>query len=172
MIPPIHENYKDYRPPWDARSTIEKLLSVLPTHYLSGLQSVVLTNAASIGRGKTQRIQGKKYLRQSCLGFYHHKRKGEQPWIEIVVDNIISGIPRALMRVPPLRNIVLADTLFHEIGHHLDNTIGAPARSGEAAAEAWQRRLLRSYFRKQYWYLLPVVKIAAFFVIRKRAAAL
>jgi len=78
------------------------------------------------------------------------------------------------MRVPLLRNIVLAGTLFHEIGHHLDNTIGAPARGGEAAAEAWQGRLLRFYFRKQYWYLLPFVRIANVLfgrVIRKRAAA-
>jgi hypothetical protein len=83
-------------------------------------------------------------------------------------------MPRALMRVPLLRNIALADTLFHEIGHHLDNTIGAPARRGEAAAEAWQVRLLKFYFRKQYWYLLPFVRIANVLlgkVIRKRAAA-
>jgi hypothetical protein len=175
VIVPIYENYKGYRPPWDARSTIAKLFSALPNRYLSGLQSVVLTNAAAIGRGKTQRVNGKKHLRQSCLGFYHRKRNGEQPWIEIVVGNAISAfrVPRVLMRVPLLRNIVLADTLFHEIGHHLDDTIGARARSGEAAAEGWQGRLIVFYFRKKYWYLMPVVRIAKWLfdrVIRKHLA--
>ena len=59
---PVHENYKDYRPPRYVQFTITELLSTLPEHYLSGLQSVVLTNAAALGKGKTGRIQGKKYL--------------------------------------------------------------------------------------------------------------
>jgi hypothetical protein len=50
---PIHESYEDYRPPRYAHSTIAKLLSELPEAYLSGLRSVVLTNASAIGRGKT-----------------------------------------------------------------------------------------------------------------------
>jgi hypothetical protein len=95
---------------------------VLPEHYLSGLQSVVLTNAKAIGKGKTGRVQGRKYLRNRCLGYYHRKRgDGEPAWIEIVVDNIIAayvtpGMPRFLMHIPCLRDIAFADTLFHEVG--------------------------------------------------------
>src|SRR5437870_2617334 len=40
-------------------------------------------------------------------------------------------------------------------GHHLERTIGAPAPGGQAAAEAWKNRLLCSYLRKSYWYLVP-----------------
>src|ERR1039457_4847830 len=68
---PIYENYKDYRPPRHARSSVTKLLSELPSQYLSGLQSVVLTNATAIGDCKTHRVKGKKYPRQTCRGFYH-----------------------------------------------------------------------------------------------------
>lgn len=162
---PVHENYQDYRPPRYARSTIDRLLSVLPKNYLSGLQSVVLTNATAIGRGKTGRVQGRKYLRNRCLGYYHRRWKGEPAWIEIVVDNIVAAyvppdMPRFWMHIPILRNFAFADTLFHEVGHHLDHTIGAPARSGEAAAEAWNVRLMVSYFRKHYWYFAPFVGIA------------
>jgi hypothetical protein len=162
---PVYENYKDYQPPRYAYSAIVNLLSKLPKQYLSGLQSVVLTNAMAIGRGKTCRVNGKKYIRHECLGFYHPKKKGEAPWIEIVVDNVIaaffaSHMPHILWRLPVVRNMRFADTLFHEIGHHLDYTLGAPARSGEAAAEEWKKRLLRSYARKHYWYLVPLMRYA------------
>ena len=53
---PIYENYKDYRAPTYAHATIEELVSSLPKHCVSGLESVVLTNAAAVGKGKTGRI--------------------------------------------------------------------------------------------------------------------
>lgn len=172
---PLYENYKDYRPPRYAYSTVAKLLSKLPQNYLSGLQSVVLTNSTAIGKGKTRRVTGKKYARRQCLGFYHPKRNGEQAWIEIVVDNIVANwfgpaMPRFLPHVPVIRNSAFADTLFHEVGHHLDHTVGAPAPSGEAAADAWQRRLLHTYFRKHYWYLVPFLKLAVRWIPRPPSA--
>src|SRR5437762_12971135 len=50
-------------------------------------------------------------------------------------------------------------SLVVEVGHHLDNTLGAAARNGEAAAESWNKRLMVSYFHKHYWYLIPLVGI-------------
>jgi len=157
---PIHESYKGYRPPQYAYPTIARLLSRVPTHYLSGLESVVLTNASAIGKGKTGRVAGKKYARRDCLGFYHPILKGEQAWIEIVVDNIVNhwfapGMLRLMAYIPPMRDMVFARVVYHELGHHLDHTIGAPAPSGESAAEAWKKKLSRTYFRRRYWYLAP-----------------
>ena len=68
--------------------------------------------------------------------------------------------------IPILRNVAFASTLYHEVGHHLEHTIGAPAPGGEAAAEAWKKRLLRSYFRKCYWYLVPFLGVARAIVVR------
>jgi hypothetical protein len=124
-----------------------------------------LTNGDAIGRGKTRRVAGQKYARRECLGFYHPKRDGEPTWIEIVVDNIVEScfgprMPRFMPYIPVARNLAFASTLFHEVGHHLEHTIGAPAPNGEAAAEAWQKRLLRSYFFKSYWYFVPFLGIA------------
>ncbi len=166
MTVPVYENYQEYQPPPYARSAILNLLSVLPPGYLAGLQSVVLTNATAIGSGKTGRVKGKKYFRNRCLGFYHPKWKGEQPWIEIVVDNVISdyfrrGLPPVMSRISVLRNLAFGNTLYHEIGHHLDHIFGATAPSGEAAAESWSGRLLMPCIsRKRYWYLIPVLPIA------------
>jgi len=171
----VHENYKNYRPPHGVRTTIEKLLSAVPEEFQAGLESVVLTNSVAVGKGKTHRVKGRKYRQQSCGGFYHPRHKSERPWIEIVVDNTLGNTPPLVLRIPLVRELMLAGTLFHELGHHLDSTVGAPAPSGEAAAEAWRKRLSRSYFRKHYWYLIVPLKIllAPFSrIIRQRVAAM
>jgi len=98
----IRENYKEYQPPSNIRRTVEKLLSSLPERYQSGLESVVLTNAGAVSRGKTNRIRGKKYRQQECGGFYHHRYKGDPAWIEIIVDNVIATTPAMAMKVPLL----------------------------------------------------------------------
>ena len=170
----VHENYKNYSPPHGVRSSIEKLLSAVPKEFQGGLESVVLTNSGSVGKGKTGRLKGRKYRQQRCGGFYHPRRKGERPWIEIVVDNTVGDTPSLILRIPLIREIMLAGTLFHELGHHFDATVGAPAPSGEAAAEAWRKRLSRSYFRKHYWYVIvPLNILLAPFsrIIRQRVAA-
>lgn len=111
------------------------------------------------------RIAGRKYARDTCLGFYHSKAKGEPAWIEIVIDNIVAGWFRArptrvMFHLPVVRDLVFADTLFHDLGHHFEHTVGAPDRGSEASAETWNKRLLRSYFRKRYWYLAPFLGLA------------
>ena len=171
----VHENYRNYNPPQGVRSAIEKLLSAVPEEFQAGLVSVVLTNSDSVGKGKTRRVKGRKYRQRSCGGFYHPRHKGERPWIEVVVDNTLGDTPPLLLRIPLIRELMLAGTLFHELGHHLDATVGAPAPSGEAAAEAWRKRLSRSYFRKHYWYLIiPLNILLAPFhrIIGRRVAAI
>jgi hypothetical protein len=59
----------------------------------------------------------------------------------------------------PLSDLILARVLFHELGHHLDATVGAAAPGGEAAAEDWSRRLGRGYIRRRYWWLRPFLDV-------------
>jgi hypothetical protein len=151
----VHESYRNYQPPPWIRPTVERLLAAIPAAHLSGLGAVVLTDAAAIGVGKTSRVAGRKYNRNTCLGFYQRKHRGTPASIEIVVDNAIAGWPTWVLALNLCRDLVLARVLFHELGHHLDATIGAAARTGEAAAEDWRRRLGRRYFRRRYWWLRP-----------------
>ncbi len=97
---PVVEGYKDYLPPRGVRRTIEKLLSSLPKHYISGLESVVMTNAGAVGRGKTTRYGDWKYNLRDCRGLYYGQPTNGKPWIEIVVDNIIPDWPQWVLRVP------------------------------------------------------------------------
>jgi hypothetical protein len=77
---------------------------------------------------------------------------------------MLADLPRPLFAVPLARDMVVSETLFHELGHHLDATLGAAARGGEAAAEDWSHRLTRAYLRKRYWYLRPLIKAGGLLV--------
>jgi hypothetical protein len=163
----IREAYRNYSPPKWVRPTVERLLAGAAAP-VSQLGAVVLTNGAAVGEGKTRRVAGRKYRRDVCLGFYRRKHGSEPASIELVIDNTIAGLRFPFLRFELFREIVVARTLFHELGHHLDATIGAPARSGEAAAEAWRYRLSQEYFQKQYWWLKPLARILRPVVKRMR----
>ena len=154
----IQENYSNFVPPPRFRKTVERLLASLPSGHLSGLESVVLTNSATLGKGKTKRIRGRKYPESACLGFYHRGTRENGPWIELVVDNIVSSAPEFMMRWQFLADLIVSGTLYHEVGHHLEGTIGSTSRAGEQAAEAWAKRLKQSHFEKRYRLLVPVLK--------------
>ena len=139
----VHESYRDYRAPRWIRPTVERLLAAIPAAHLSGLGTVVLTDAAAVGVGKTRRVGRPEDNRSACLGFYHRKHGGTPAAVEIVVDNAVAGWPAFVFALNLFRDMVLARVLFHELGHHLDATIGAAAPTGEAAAEDWNRRLGR-----------------------------
>ena len=156
----VQEAYKDYEPPTWVRPTVERLLASVPAAYLSKVQAIVLTDAASQNPGKTQRMRGRKFDRRALRGFYHPQQTGSAASIHIVVDNVVAAAPVPfLLSFRLFREQLLADVLFHELGHHLDVTVGASARGGEAAAEDWCRRLTRTYFRRRYWWLRPIAAV-------------
>jgi hypothetical protein len=154
---------------------VTQLLASVSDQHVGGVSAILLTESALIGRGKTRRVAKRKYAIQDCLGFYHPRSPREPPSIVLVVDNIIAGVPRFLWRVPFLRETLLGSVLFHEIGHHLNDTVGSLAGGEEASAEEWRRRLGRIHFRTKYWYLRPVVRplrfvvAAAVRVLRRKA---
>jgi hypothetical protein len=41
--------------------------------------------------------------------------------------------------------MVVGRVLFHEVGHHLDATLGSVGRTGEGSAHAWEARLSSRY---------------------------
>lgn len=171
----VQEAYTDYEPPTWVRPTVERLLSAAPAAYLSSVQAIVLTDAASQNAGKTQRMRGRKFDRRASRGFYHPKQAGSAAAIHIVVDNVIAAAPVPfLLSFRLFREHLLAEVLFHELGHHLDVTVGAFVRGGEAAAEDWSRRLSRTYFHRQYWWSRPIARVmlplVAWEVRRRRRA--
>ena len=170
---PIHENYKEYQAPLWVRPTVERLLASLQSQHIGGLRSVVLSDSAAVGRGRTGRVKGRKYNRHDCRGFYHEAWRGEAPWIELVIDNILASQAASLLRWQLFRDLAIGRTLYHEVGHHLHATVGSAAEGGEASAENWRKRLSKLHGRKRYWYLRPLrLFLLAFLWLLRRARAL
>jgi hypothetical protein len=153
---PVREDYKTYIPPAWIKHTVCELLESLSVEHVGGLFSIVLTESAQIRKGKTRRVAGRKYALKECLGFYRGRWRGEPPAIFLVVDNIIRTRPTWFWRLPLAGDVALGAVLFHEIGHHLNATVGSLAGGEEASAEEWKRRLSRIHLRRKYWYLRPL----------------
>jgi hypothetical protein len=166
---PIREDYQTYTPPPWVRQTVCELLESLSAEHVGGLSSVVLTESGRISKGKTHRVAGRKYAMKECLGLYRGRWRGEPPAVFIIVDNVISRRPWWFWRLPLLADTALGDVLFHEVGHHLNATIGSLAGGEEASAENWKRRLARLHVRRKYWYLRPVRKPLRFVLVGLRA---
>jgi hypothetical protein len=56
---------------------------------------------------------------------------------------MVKDLPGPLGRLQITRDLIVGRVLYHEIGHHLDVTLGSVGRGGEHGAEAWQATPLR-----------------------------
>ena len=157
----IVEAYKDWQPPIDGRKAVAAAISAVPNEHLIGLDRVVLTNAGGLNRSqrrKKTRWRGRTRNSREALGTYAQPWQGRAAYINLFVDNIIAQCPRAA-KLPPIRNALFADILFHEIGHHIHVTRTKQFRQREDVADDWARSLGESYLRGRRWYLAPLVKL-------------
>jgi hypothetical protein len=156
----IREFYNDYQPPKCAIGTVRKLIRTVPEKYLQGLESVVLTNQSGLSRkrrlGKVT-SRKRRHPRSSITGLYHPAYRGEKAWIELFVDKIEFSA-YGCWWIPLLREMAFGMVLFHEIGHHIDYMMKPGIREKEDVADDWRKKLFMNFFRKKYWYLIPVRK--------------
>ncbi len=156
----IKSAYHDYEPPFDVERAVRRMIDLTPPEYLAGLRTIVLRNSASLNR---ERRRSKTLSRKrrvavaKSTGLYHARWHGEPAWIEIFVDNVFEGCPRLFLWLSFLRESLLGDTVFHEIGHHVHFTKVPEYKEREDVAEKWRKRLCRDYLRTRFWYLLPLV---------------
>jgi hypothetical protein len=159
----VIEHYKDYSPPTDVRAMTRRLLCYVSPRYLIGLGHVVLTNTTALPRrrrrGKTW-ARGRKVSIVKAGGVYHAKTNTRPAWIEVFVDNTVLQ-DTVIRRVPVLRDLALAEILYHELGHHIHATLRPEHREPEGVADKWERRLTALYFRKRYWYLMPIMYLCS-----------
>lgn len=149
-MPKVVEDYRVYRAPEWVPRIVECLLKTVPEGQLRQVGSVTLRDSAGMPSGKSRRVRGRKFPVAECRGLYRQGHGSRGASIEIVVDNVLRGVPALLLRFDLIREVVLGRVLYHEVGHHLDATIGAPAPAGEAAAEAWSTRLLKNHTLKEH----------------------
>lgn len=158
----IRETYKDYSPPIPISRAIDKILAKIPSSYLSGLKTIVITNSANLPhyyrKGKT-RSRGKYIAMAGCQAFYHKSFNGESAWIQLLLDNMLYAVPKWALRIPFIRDLYIAPALFHEIGHHIHGTKAPEYKEPETVADQWKNRLLGHYLSRQYWYLVPLFRL-------------
>jgi hypothetical protein len=156
----IVEAYRNWVPPVNAAKTVARLVAGVPGRHLAGLESIILTNSSGLRHSRRREktwANTRKVRVVDCRGLYRQAWKGQPACIELFVDNIVKGRHPVVLRIPMLREMSFAETLYHEIGHHIHLTQAPEYRGREEVAENWERRLRRSYFWRTYWYLLAVL---------------
>jgi len=167
---PINEAYRNYKPRVNVSNTVRKLLDRVPPEYTRGLHCVVLTNLS--GQPRRSRLgkatpRGRRISASRIAGLYHQEWKGQPPWIELYVDQILGHWKPLPMWIPVLRDFAVARTLYHELGHHVHLFIRPEYREKEDVADAWRDKFMRMVLRRKYWYLIPVFKLRKM-ILRKR----
>jgi hypothetical protein len=157
--PEIIENYRDFEPPPQLRRIIDNLIDCVPPNYLMGLKTIILTNQAALTRDqRRQKIwsRKRKYRLAEARGTYHRATHSRPATVWLYVDNILKGTPAWTLRLPLVRYVEFGEVLHHEIGHHI-HAVHKPIHDGpENVADAWSRKLSINFFRKHYWYIVPV----------------
>lgn len=154
----ITKSYIGYTPPLDLTASVQLLIRYVPPKYLAGLECVVLTNASGLsheGRREKTWSRWKQVRIADALAFYQKTTPTSPARIQMFADNICNSWPTQLLRIPLLRHCVLANTLYHEIGHHIHAAVHPEYAEREAVADRWTRYLTTSFVKKRYWYLLP-----------------
>jgi hypothetical protein len=158
----IYENYGAYKPGLNVRKMVEELLDSIDPNYLQGLSSVVLSSQSQLprkGRRKKFLSRGRSLSVSRIRGFYRQSWQGQPAHIELYVDKILGPKPGWKVHIPTAGFFLIANTLFHELGHHLHKTQYPEFKEKEDVAEEWRKKLVKIAFQKRYPFALPFVKL-------------
>jgi len=151
----IREQYLDYTPPVVLYRSLRLLLRYVPQEYLANLHTITLTNSAAMLKmyhGKI--LSEKRRVRPAdCRGLYGRGN------IYLITDQMFSDCSEFFLLLPPVKTYLIAETLYHEIGHHIHRLEHPGYRANqETVADEWRDKLLRDFARQRYWYFGPLVR--------------
>lgn len=135
---------------------ITNLLTNIPSIYFQGINNVLLINSSDLNRSrrKSKTKSSKNIKIVESYGLYHPKYKGQEPYIELFLDNIFKNYHKNVFKIPILKEILFAYTLFHEIGHHVHYSYKPERMNEEKIADEWAEYLTLQYITKRFWILL------------------
>jgi len=158
----IIENYGDWAPPGYVRGTVEALVKSVPEKHLAGLESIVLTTTTASNRAfRRKKVKHRGLMRSKveANGSYQPASPGHAAFIRLYVNNILAPYPPSAARPSLITKLLLAETLFHEIGHHIHLTKALEFRHREDVADEWAHRLMRQYFGRKYWLVVRLTRL-------------
>ncbi len=125
---------------------IVRLLKFIPSEHLVGLDRIVILDQTTSADRKKRPVRGQ----------YVPKRGREPAYIEIAVENVIKGMPSVFVCLPFVTNFMLANVLYHEIGHHYaKSTHGITQQKQEQFANKYKVKSLVKAFKFWGMLLLP-----------------
>ena len=157
--PQIVVAFQGYTPPFNAEKALRRMLRIVPSNYLWGLHSIVLTNVQALSRKERERkTWGRRRISLGeALGYYNQEWRGEPAHITILVDNLEKQFGRKWFRVAFLRDAELSKVLFHELGHHIHRVHHPEYEGRENVADKWSIKLRARFLHRRYWYLMPIL---------------
>jgi hypothetical protein len=153
----VIKQYSDRFSGLDLETSTELILGHVPPQMLHGISTILLRETSNLSRKELDRLGRTRARRpsgKSLLGAYFPATRAQAAHIELFVDQILDGWPKILLQIPILRNFLLSEVIFHEVGHHAEfkkNNF----REKERLAIQWSKRLRRRFIRQRYGYLRP-----------------
>ena len=133
------------------KKRIKKLISIIPKEHLIGLEKIIIVN----------HITDKK--KREVGGIYKQKYNGHSCSIQLGIESIYKGMPNVLFFFPFIATPLLADVLYHEIGHHYHVSFGHGIKNKkqEKLVEDYSKKMMNKKFRwwlKLFSPLSPIIK--------------
>lgn len=123
----------------EPQSMIRDILAFVPRSDLVGLAAIVVEHQPHKRRVRNA----------TALAAYHRAFDGKPARIEVYVQNLLGylGGPESLALVLPIVQVGLAETLFHEVGHHVQHTRTHGIHKGRAEpfARGYAKRVLSRF---------------------------
>lgn len=143
----------------NVRDLTVELLSAVPEEDLAGLNEIVLVDE----------IPDRRY--RGRYGMYLPRTGKDKATILIAVDRLLGSLPRVLLLVPFVRKFVLANTLYHEVGHHYCSTFpNIRASERERLADRYRKKMVKRKFsswRIALQPLRPLVRLLLYLTKRE-----
>jgi hypothetical protein len=160
----IIEQFENWKPGISVHSRVVNLTSEIPEEYLVGLSEIRLKPSVNPHLLlKKSSGSAKRKSKGLKLGMYESSARGsKQAVIEIYVQSILVPFQNKPPRLGIILDSVLADVLYHEIGHHIHSAIHPSSDSRERVAELWKTRLKNTYFRRKYpllFFMRPMARL-------------
>jgi len=124
--------------PIRVENVIKKLISQIPPEHLVGLGKIIVLDEVT-------------HKRNHHSGGIYWQKDGTQPArIEIGINSVYGRMPRIVFFCPFVAKFMLANVLYHEIGHHYQSfTHGITQNKQEEFAEKYRMQMLRKAF---FWW--------------------
>ena len=123
----------------DIEPIVHQILGKVPSYDLNGISHICITDLPTRRNNKNK----------NTWGAYFQKYGDRPAYIEIYLKNLFKHIKTSerLQLMLPIQSIGLAQTIFHEVGHHIEHTRshGVKKPKKESFTDSYCNKLLNSY---------------------------